>query len=94
MDFDRSTKHPSPLAVANIVCRGGTEDWRKLYRYLKENPSFRPTALKALAVADNEGFPGCVILFQDAIRRMDEDDMAASRSPDTPPGQSCQDGGT
>jgi len=26
MDFDRSTKCPSPLAVANIVCRGGTED--------------------------------------------------------------------
>lgn len=80
MDFDRSTKKPSPLAVANIVCRGGTADWRRLYRYLKENPAFRPTALKAIAVADSEGFPGCVILFQEAIRQMDEDDRKASPS--------------
>lgn len=74
MNFNRSTKTPSPLEIANIVCRGGTEDWRKLYRELKESPSLRETALKALSVADTEAFPGCVILFQDAIHRMNADD--------------------
>lgn len=69
-DFNRSTNGPSSLAVANIVCRGGTNDWRKLYRELKENPAFRQSALKALAVADTEAFPGCVLLFQAAIQKM------------------------
>ena len=69
-DFNRSTNGPSSLAVANIVCRGGTNDWRKLYRELKESPEFRQSALKALAVADTEAFPGCVLLFEDAIHKM------------------------
>lgn len=29
MNFDRSTKHPSPLRWLNVIQRGGTEDWRE-----------------------------------------------------------------
>ena len=79
MDFNRSTDIPTPLAIGNIVCRGGTADWRKLYRELKDNPSMRPMALRMLDCADTEAFPGCVLLFQEAIRNMDAADLAASR---------------
>ncbi len=36
MNFDRSTQVPSPLRWLNVVERGGTEDWRDLYRRCRD----------------------------------------------------------
>lgn len=74
MDFNRSTTGASLLAIANIVCRGGTRDWRELYRELDTKPEMRPLAEKALLVADTEAFPGSIILFQEAIESMNAAD--------------------
>ena len=71
MNFNRSTKAATPLAIANVVCRGGTADWLVLYRDLKENPALRPVALRALSVADAEAAPGSIMLFREAIKSME-----------------------
>lgn len=70
MNFNRSTNTLTPLAIANVVCRGGTADWRRLYGDLKENPALRPVALRALAVADTEAALGSILLFREAIEDM------------------------
>ena len=72
MNFDRSTNTPTALAIANVVCRGGTSDWRRLYQSLKENPPLRSVALRALAVADAEAALGSILLFREAIKEMDD----------------------
>jgi len=53
-------KHEMPVTARRGKYRVSLQNGglAKLYRSLKESPSFRPTALKALAVADTEGGAG------------------------------------
>ena len=53
-------KHEMPVTARRGKYRVSlqNEGLAKLYRSLKESQSFRPTALKALAVADTEGGAG------------------------------------
>lgn len=81
MNFDRSTNTPTALAIANVVCRGGTSDWRRLYRDLKEKPALRSVALRALTVADTEAALGSILLFREAIRDMDDAPLAPGPCP-------------
>ena len=70
MNPNRSTSSPSPLSIANIVCRGGTADWQELYRALSKDPEMRVVASRILLTADTEAAQGAIKLFRNALDDM------------------------
>jgi len=82
MNPNRSTSSPSPLSIANIVCRGGTAEWQALYRALSKDPEMRAVAARVLLTADIEAAQGAVTLFTNAIEDMNGE--IEGRSPTMP----------
>jgi len=58
MNFDRSTEGESPLHWLNIILRGGTGDWRRLYQCCRER-EFARQVVTLLNRPDPDSLPTC-----------------------------------
>jgi hypothetical protein len=58
MNFDRSTEGMSPLHWLNVIQRGGTDDWRRLYRRCRER-DFASEVVTLLRRPDPDALPAC-----------------------------------
>jgi hypothetical protein len=58
MNFDRSTDGFSPLHWLNVIQRGGTTDWRRLYASCQDRAFAREIA-SMLARPDPDSAPAC-----------------------------------
>lgn len=56
MNFDRSTTVASPLRWLNVIARGGTDDWRDLYRRCRER-GFATHVAALLRMSDPDSLP-------------------------------------
>lgn len=56
MNFDRSTSSPTPLRWLNVIERGGTDDWRDLYRRCRDR-KFAGQVAALLALSDPDMLP-------------------------------------
>lgn len=63
MDFSRSTTKPTGMDLLNIVQRGGTNDWRNLYRQMREDPSLAEEVRRLLPLVDPD-CRGFAVLFE------------------------------
>lgn len=67
MNFDRSTTAASPLRWLNVIQRGGTDDWRDLYRRCRER-DFATQVVALLRSSDPDSQPSArlwAFLLQD-----------------------------
>jgi hypothetical protein len=58
MNFDRSTEGESPLRWLNVIQRGGTDDWRRLYGRCRER-QFAGQIVTLLRRPDPDSLPAC-----------------------------------
>lgn len=83
MNFDRSTEGGSPLRWLNVVQRGGTGDWRRLYRLCRQRDFARQVAA-LLRHSDPDSLPACRLwlrLLEDlhpGVSQADESRTAAA----------------
>jgi len=67
VNFDRSTTVASPLRWLNVIARGGTDDWRDLYRRCRER-EFASHVATLLRSSDPDSLPSArlwAFLLQD-----------------------------
>jgi hypothetical protein len=60
MNFERNTDAVTPLSWLNIIQRGGTEDWRRLYR-LCHNPTIARQVAALLPLRDPDLLPSALL---------------------------------
>ncbi|MBI4660444.1 MAG: hypothetical protein HY735_16530 [Verrucomicrobia bacterium] len=60
MNPDRSTEGFTPLTYLNLIQRGGTEDWKRLYR-LCHDPGIARQVASMLAMRDPDLMPSARI---------------------------------
>ncbi|MEJ7812542.1 MAG: hypothetical protein WKG32_19175 [Gemmatimonadaceae bacterium] len=80
MDFTRSTSVPTLLDLVNVLGRGSTDDWRRLYARAKAEPALRARIARALEMVDPETGEARALwgVLLDALdRRAPEGDAAA-----------------
>ena len=60
MNPNRSTKSFSPLSWLNLIQRGGTEDWKRLYRQCHD-PEVAAQVAAVLPLRDPDLFPAAAL---------------------------------
>lgn len=71
MDANRSTTTPTREALTNLLSRGGTVDWKRLYAQARSDGRFREELRRRLATVDTEVSEGAPGLWSALLGRMD-----------------------
>jgi hypothetical protein len=83
MNFDRSTEGESPLRWLNVIQRGGTDDWRRLYRRCRDR-EFAHEIATLLGRPDPDSLPASRLwlrLLEDLHPGLPSDDQPGGSSP-------------